>query len=356
MTLKTIGQHILLALVLVGCSNFPALQGDRENNRRQPINEDYLKQLISENKFHKALQGIKQLGENDPLYSQRSDLRKTINRKASQYEGREVGAITTLMNNTEWQKAIMRLNVAKNNLPESDAITAIESELLRKHAQFIKRLRLQLAVEVAQHSPSELQLLQSLVNAYDLDSKVPLAAMGAQLASSRTTLMTAASDEIDQQNWHTANHYLQLALLISDDAQLQDSLALTQTKIKSALKIQESDTRSDLEKLRTSTVNSLREAINRGELLQAQAIWPQLSPWEDEPEVARLQKMLGRDIDKKVTQLSEQGQRMYTAGQLDSAIELWQQALELDPGNSGTREKLNRAVIFKANYDKLKLP
>ena len=77
MTLRTIGQHILLALVLVGCSNFPALLGDREDNLQQPINEDYLKQLISENKFHKALQGIKQLSENDPLYSQRSDLRKT---------------------------------------------------------------------------------------------------------------------------------------------------------------------------------------------------------------------------------------------------------------------------------------
>jgi len=47
---------------------------------------------------------------------------------------------------------------------------------------------------------------------------------------------------------------------------------------------------------------------------------------------------------------------MYTAGQLNGAIELWQQALALDPGNSAIREKLNRAEIFKANYDKLKIP
>jgi hypothetical protein len=344
---QRVGQHALLALMLVGCSNFPALLQD---------SEDYLQQLISENKYHKALQKIEQLSENDPLYPQRSALRKTINRQAGQYEGREIEAITTLINNTEWQKAVVRANQARGNLPESEAITAIQFELLRARDQYIKQQQLQLAIEVAQHLPLELQLLQSLVKASDRGSKAPLAAVQSQLAASHATLMAAARQEIDRQNWRTANHYLQLALLIKDDTKLQDSLALTQTRIKSELKLQESGNRSQREKLRISTVESLHDAIERGQLLQAQAILPQLNPWKDEPEVARLQNMLMRDVNVRVTQLSEQGQRMYTDGQLNSAIELWQQALALDPGNSSISDKLDRAELFKANYDKLRRP
>jgi hypothetical protein len=347
MKLQWVGQHILLALMLVGCSNFPALLKDSEDN---------LQQLLSENKYPKALQKIEQLSENDPLYPQRSALIKTINRQASQYEDREIEAITTLINNTEWQKAIARSNQARENLPESEAITAIQSEVLRTRAQYIKQQQLQLAIEAAQHLPLKLQLLQSLVKASDQNSKEPLAAVQSQLAASHATLMAAASQEIDQQDWHTANHYLQLALLIKDDTKLQDSLALTQTKIKSELKLLESGNRSQQEKRRISTVQSLHDAIDRGQLLQAQVILPQLDPWKDEPEVARLQIMLKNAVNVKVTQLSEQGQRMYTDGQLNSAIELWQQALALDPGNSSISDKLHRAELFKANYDKLRRP
>jgi hypothetical protein len=344
---QRVGQHALLALMLVGCSNFPALLQD---------SEDYLQQLISENKYHKALQKIEQLSENDPLYPQRSALRKTINRQASQYEDRETEAITTLINNTEWQKAIARANQARKNLPESEAITAIQSELLRTRDQYIKQQQLQLAIAVAQHLPLELQLLQSLVKASDHDSKAPLAAVQSQLVASHATLMAAAREEIDRQNWRTADHYLQLALLIKDDTKLQDSLALTQKRINSELKLQETGNRSQREKLRISTVESLHDAIERGQLLEAQAILPQLIPWKDEPEEARLQNMLMSAVNVKVTQLSEQGQRMYTDGQLNSAIELWQQALALDPGNSSISDKLHRAKLFKANYDKLRRP
>lgn len=76
--------------------------------------------------------------------------------------------------------------------------------------------------------------------------------------------MAAASQEIDRQNWRTANHYLQLALLIKDDTKLQDSLALTQKRIKSELKLQQSGNRSQREKLRISTEVSLQDAIERG--------------------------------------------------------------------------------------------
>ena len=203
--------------------------------------------------------------------------------------------------------------------------------MLHTRAQYIKQQQLQLAIAVAQHLPLELQLLQSLVKASDHDSKAPLAAVQSQLVASHATLMAAASQEIDRQNWRTANHYLQLALLIKDDTKLQDSLALTQKRIKSELKLQQSGNRSQREKLRISTVESLHDAIERGQLLEAQAILPQLIPWKDEPEEARLQNMLMSAVNVKVTQLSAQGQRMYTDGQLNSAIELWQQALHWTP-------------------------
>lgn len=326
--LRALRTGLLLALLLTlqACSQLSFVLQDKPAR---------VKTLVEKQQFYGALDLIDATPSSDPDFAALSEQRKDVLRAIDDYEKTALANTDNLIAKSHWKQALAQLDEALSRLPASKPLTTRHKEVQKEIEYRNFKTHLQLAMQQARFLPEEIALLRDLQQYSDDDAiDSVLAYRMRDSETAREILLTQAKRNIRKQSWSSARQYAELAHSLKADGESRKLLA-------------EIDKHMINERL-----DLLRDAINRNDLLAAQKIASSLD--RGNARAAKLIDQLNQKVTETITNLSRIAQTAYTKGELDQAIQHWQQALRLAPESEDIKNQLQRAKTFKQNYQRFK--
>jgi len=347
---------VLLLPLFTGCKAVNSLQLALD----QP--ED-IQQLLEHNEFARA----RQLTGKYPSIDT-PELQARISTQEAAYEDSTLTEARTLESENDLHGAVQLLSGVLQKVPNSSMLreyrNRLEKERLEKirsndrhqliaRAEYILNQEMYYQQQYKLEEPNLIQRWEQTRN--DRDSETVA-----------RQLRTHGEDAFEEDDLKTALECLQLSKQLDDTPETRDLLdkliatrdsqqkvmqkqaSLKEVKKQNRLKQhQESETKKLLEATQQAlSVNDL--AVARGNFIQ---IPP---PDSKSSEVRAIQEDLDLAVGKRVTQLTARGDSRYRANDVDTAIRLWSEALELDPENQNLKERLDRAARVLARLEQLR--
>jgi tetratricopeptide (TPR) repeat protein len=262
-----------------------------------------------------------------------------------------------------WSQALDLLEAARREYPD-DAAVAAEEQRVREHWSRLKaRLEDQLLLIHAGGMNDEISVLEPLVTAepYQLSRAWSLDYKKQALARARDDLLECAEREIDY-HLSLAAKCLDLSETVETDPR---SLALRQEIERREAEQEAIEAAREAERAaREAATSAKRQArsvrkknvqlnrqVEHAEQLVAEGRYAEASVEIDkvlakEPDNTRalgLRSGLDQIIDRQRRVLGELAGRLYTDGELDAAIQVWEALLSISPDHAETLERLDRA-------------
>lgn len=322
------------------------------SNPNQAV-EDFL----AKQEYSRAMEVIASVEPQNPEYETLQKKRKVILAQIREFENDSIKLQNRYKIKQQWPQAIAIADNDIKKLPASRKLIDYRQQLLKDRNEYIASKQLQLAIGQAGSLPEAIKLLEDIDRAIP-DKKPQIQALliaRSQNGTAHSILLSAAKKEFDNKNWRKAKQYLALANQLQANTEANELLArITQKIDREEVKASRS-LKLEHQKIRHEKLEKLELALNDKNYLQARDISQQLEIWKKKDKtVARALDSYQESIDQESGKLTSKGQKLYTKGYIDQAIENWKMALLLDPDNSDIRERLQRAEKFKANIDKYK--
>jgi hypothetical protein len=316
-----------------------------------------VEQFLSQQQYSRAMEVIASVDQQHPDYEALQKKRKLILAEIKAFESDSIKLQNRYKSKQQWPQAIAIADSDIKKLPASQALIDYRQKLIIERRQYIENKQVQLAIGQANSLPGAIKLLE------DIDSAIPdiktqaqaLLITRSQSNNAHSTLLSAAKKESDNKNWRTAKRYLVLANQLQADNEANELLASISQRIDREELKNSKSRQVKRQKTRNQKLEKLELALNDKNYLQARDISEQLQTWKKQDKtVAIALNNYQKTINKESNKLTAKGQKLYTKGYIDLAIESWKMALLLDPHNSDIQERLQRAKKFKANIDKYK--
>lgn len=289
--------------------------------------------LLAQQDFYPALDLIDRAPTDHPQYQQLTTMRSQVLDEIAAFEKATLQQTQQLINQGNWAQSLQTLDQGLQKIPASKALLAKRQRVEKHIENKLTDLKLSLAKARASTIADELAIIQTIVRYTGEEQTLQTRQHAA--TSDRKILVNAARRHIQQQQWTQAKNLAQKAQAIKDDSQIRELL-------------------SQIEQHITNTeVSRLQQAIDNNELLTAKQLAAELAN-EQQPEVQQLINTLNQKVDLLVLDLTRSGQQAYTNGNIDKAIDYWQQAVELHPQDTELVKRLERARSFQENYRRLK--
>lgn len=329
---------LLLLLSLNGCAYLASVSGDLDAQ---------LDRWTAQQEYGKALAVLAHVKPTRADYAVLMRKRDTILAKAEQYERETVSQATDLARRGQWQQALERYDQALSRLPDGKILQAGHAQLLRQQAARLDELELDLLIA---RGEGLLHLLPAYTNRANVDPRSWRAQRelrSAQEEAGRIAheLTQRGRMALEQRDMNQARRSLPLALRLHSTPETkqanQDLLRrlgppATQTTKPAAKPSREDETRELLQRYRQAYAGKdWGEAQRLLALLELQPTPPD--------DIVQLRSELNAEVAEAVNRHIEQGITLYSDGKYERALAVWQQALQLEPGNERVRAHIERA-------------
>jgi len=325
----------------------------------QSIDEGWFDAQLSNNQYAMASTALKrwkaQQGA-DPQLEQLTQMEKSYTEAAAQFRRQTVQEASELQQQERWADADQRLLTAMQQLPDDEAFVVHYRrfdevrEARRQQAQY------DFDVAYAQNLP---QMLQSARAIFDLKPQDDSAA-------TRLNQLQNDAESISARLAHHAQSAQAAGDLIAAERDYRFAAALSndETLATKGEDIARQLAKTTAQKQRViqqhAQVNlqtQLRELdalLEKNQLEPAQAMLAKLHQrYGESNELASRQTKFDALRQQAVASAIEQGRHFYSAGELAKAIEVWEWAYLLDPGNVELRDRIDRARRFRAKVESL---
>ena len=342
-------------LIIIFCAFLlPACAGINShwNNPNEAV-----EQFLAEQQYSRAMEVIASVDHEHPDYEALQKQRKLILAEIRDFEINSIKLQNRYKSKQQWPQAIAIADSDIKKLPASQKLIGYRQQLIKDRNQYMETKQLQLAIGQANSLPGAIKILEDIDRAIP-DKEIQVEALlitRSQSNNAHSILISAAKKESGNKNWRTAKQYLVLANQLGADNEANELLANISQRIdREELKISKSHQLKN-QKIKNQKLEKLELALNEKNYLQARDISKQLQVWKNQDKtVAMALDNYQQTVDQESGKLTSKGQKLYTKGHIDLAIEKWKLALLLDPDNSDIQERLQRAEKFKANIDKYK--
>jgi tetratricopeptide (TPR) repeat protein len=347
---------LLLLSLLAGCSHIGTIRLGED--RPEDLNS-----LMETRQYERAEQLL-----NDFPYLDTPGQREHLHGRIAEYEQAAIVEAQALESGGNLYNALEVIDTALVDLPHSSVLNDYRRTLANKREIRLRDYQREKLISRAEYIVQQQQLYAEQSN---------LEAPGFGRRWTNTLHQQEASGLVDelQECGHTslleddlvtADRCLQLARSIDESPDVQvalSSLADKQDSQRDNIEKKEQVKRVNKEKKQAikrrnrtqELLASTGKALETNDLLAARGSFSKIPAGERRtPAVADMQARLDQAIDPVVTELLDKGDRLYRADKVDRAISSWGVALELDPDNSGIRERLERANKVLARLEELK--
>ena len=319
---------VCLQICLQACSHLPF------SFFNKPLQ---VEQLLEQKAFYQALDIIDNTASSDPDYNELNAMRATVLSAIDAYEQKTLAATNELTHKGQWAQALTQLDEALTHVPASKPLHTRRKQVETTIKQKLADIELSLAQVRAKTLPAEIVLLQQRQSYSPADTiAANLENRESEAIAARAILVAESQRMIDKKQWDSAREYARLADQLKSG---KDTSALL-------LRIEKS--------IYSSYKERLEKALEDKDLPLAMRLATDMKINKRDDELLALIQALEQQVAATVRQLTRDGQSAYTNGLLDKAIEMWDQALALDPHNTELKKRLLRARSFQSNYQRFK--
>ncbi|WP_339673077.1 hypothetical protein [Dasania marina] len=312
--------------------------------------------LINNHEFEQALQLIDHSASNSPYYAQLQQQRDQVSSQQHNYIKQILRSSEQLQQQHLWPQALTLLNDALDKNPHSSALTAALTKTQDRQQHFIAQQKVRLAKVEAPALQQAQSILEQLLQAEPQQTDY-IAIQQQNLLRSQQylpILMTAVEAAIQQQQWHDAQNLLTAAQQLPLQTDLSALKHAVNKKLQLAAHQQQQQALQQQQLITTQLTQSLDKLIQLQQWPEIQAIISTLAQQDSlsDQELDRLSKAK-LALSQHLEQIIELGQQHYIKGELQQSIRYWLEALQLAPDNDNIKQRLERAMRFKQNIDKL---
>ena len=346
--------RILVLSVCLGMTACASL-----NIPKQP-SEDYIAGLLEAHQFDSALKTIDKWQHDYPSDLELPQQRLKITEAISRFESDTLKTANQLDSSGQWQETQKAYENALAYLPSSQPIQNAYSEFSVRRLKHINGLKEDIDVAQAKHWLN----ISADINALNEVAPNDQEAQNWQKRSKQDRDQLARR-LVDYGLAHEENKHFGTAALRYDLAyqlapgeltkpyyeRAAETFAQRKANQQQRAKSDQKRQQSKLSALTEEFDNYLADADFR---LAKQTLGVMQVIDAKAPDVlerkARLEQQRNIALDKAIVE----GKQFYTKGEFDSAISVWQRALQLDPDNKELKENIQRAEKFRDNLERLK--
>ena len=347
---------LLLLSLLAGCSHIDTFRlGDDRS--------DDLYTLLENQQYERAEQLL-----NVYPYLDTPEQREMLHARIAEYEQTTLVEAQALESGNNLYRAIEVLDSALANLSHSTSLNDYRRILENRRDARLRDNQRKKLVSRAEYIVQRQKIYEERLNLESpgLGKRLTHTFYQQVAASLADELLQCGRDSMQEDNLVTADKCLQLARAIDDTPAVQSALAsLAEKRVsyRDSQEIEEHIKRVKKEKkLAITRRNKTQELLAMtGQALEANDLLAARNSFSKIPARARkaqavvdMQARLDQAIDPVVKELLNRGDRQYRADKVDRAISSWSIALELDPDNTGIKERLERANKVLARLEELK--
>jgi hypothetical protein len=322
-----------------------------------------IEQLLEQNEYARIRQLTGRYPEIDT-----PDLQELVKAREAAY----VEAVVADARRQEFENdllgAVQNLSVALQRVPHSDELRNLRQTLERERVQQLKLNERERLITRANYMLDQQALYQQQVNLaqpsivqrweYSRNEKEAIVLSGQLLEHGEYALL--------QNDLSSAETCLQLSLRLNHSTAAQETLSklqslrashqqveLVKASIKQAKKkkIKQRSQQQQTEVL----LEEAQQALEQNNLQVARTAVAQIpAASSTNSEVMATRETLREAINREVAGLVAKGDSLYRADNVHEALQNWQEALALDPGNRTLQERIDRANKVLARLEELK--
>ncbi|WP_019023282.1 MULTISPECIES: hypothetical protein [unclassified Thioalkalivibrio] len=321
--------------------------------------EDQIEAAVEEGEYQRALELIE---EHDPEpaaeWASRREQIEIMAQEAAEQAMKDARAVSA---EGAVAEALGILEDAESRLPESEERARFIDQLERQRQVGLRTLQQRHDVLEARNLVQQLRLLEIMRPLVPDTDQLPA---DPDALSERAPALAEALEQYADDS--EGRERLDLLRLAQDLSPVSERAARIR-ELQEEMRTREEDKDREEQAERLSAINAqLRQALQAGELQRA-AQWCRsgdirLDEDASGPDQAAQRARISlceewrEQRDQRAEHLLEEGRRQYTAGQIQEAVNTWEEGLALAPSHSGLATARERALRVLERLDTLRIP
>lgn len=323
---------IFILLMFSGCAFIHSL----DENLPQQV-EDWMQNK----EYAKVIDTLAYIRPGHAHYKTLSPLRESAVQKAFEYETYILTRGKQFHDKQLWQQAYITYEQGLQKLPDSAAIQQALNEFILQRDSYIKQLSYQILFNKSQailaNSPIHIKINKAAPDNYRY--RIQTRHHESEKNEVTVELMDCAEDTLQANQLVTSQKCLDLAMNLYGTplpARYQGLQTRLTKKRKSLSQLLSETAQTNLTATKEALKNNrLKDAVDYFQKIPAEEL--------QKPAVIKLRAKLDKEIKLAVKQGAATGRKLYSAGKINEALEIWQALLILDPGNPALQKHIERA-------------
>lgn len=336
---------LVTLLLFSGCAFIHSL----DENLPQQVDD-----WMQNKEYGKVIDTLAYISADHPHYKRLAPLREIAVQKALEYETDILTRGKQLLDQQHWQETYITYEQGLQKLPDSAAIQQAMNEFLQQRDTYIRQLSYQLLFNKAQAVLSNTPI-QNMISRAAPDNyryRTQARQQEAERIALAVELLDCGEHSLQANQLVTGQKCLDLAAKLSGSPlpkrhqQLQKLLSRKRKSLSQLL--------SDSAQINLSAAEA---ALKQIRLKEAKDYLEKVPAEEQQkPAVIKFRERLQTEIKLAVKQGAAAGRKLYSAGKIKAALEVWQALLILDPENTALQKHIERAQRVLKKLESLGSP
>ena len=349
--MKNILALLLLSqlLFVTGCSTFAKQEGLPSMAQ--------IDAWVDNDKYGLALTSLEYISPTEKSFSTYVEKRKTVMILAAAYEKAVLRETRKDIKKSQWSKAILILNTARNNYPNSRPILDRYNMVIKQQQKRIHKFDAKALLARAKLLYNKLPISQKNVDnsPINLAAQWDLQSLKNELADMHNRLMAMTEQLLDDNEIKLAEKCIKQAQALAHDKKEIASIKSLQVKIRHKKKILKKAAAKKSAKRKLSEnkkhsrkigrlIKKVNHSLNNNELVNAEKLLMTLAHLApDSSEFLQLRLKHRNKVDNLVYKMIEKGNSLYRQEKIAEAKHVWETALKLDTQNKTLQVQIRRA-------------
>lgn len=301
-------------------------------------------------------QQLQEIGPGDPQYreEQLADLNAAKNR-IWQFERHVIAAAVRYEQKQQWREADQIFAKALKYVPNSVILQAARKQLDERRDERGQALRAELSINEGEQLLKDARSYEQIaqLSPSSFFTRLEINAYRHKRRKASEQLLAQGKLAMERRDFALAKRCLAIAERLDSTAEVRDALAMADTRL---LKNRRTYSRqalrgSDL----PEQIEQYQRTLAKGDLMLAQQQLMQMQQkFPDDAGLQSLAAELHILIEAKVAVTAQHAKVLYSEGDVQQALALWQEILPLDPDNSDLQLNISRAQRVLQNLRALR--
>jgi hypothetical protein len=312
-----------------------------------------IQEWVKEHEYTKALDVLSHIKKGHSQYTLLQKRKQEVEQAAARFEKVKLREIDAHIAAQDWQAAENSLNYSMAKLPDSKKLQAEYNKFIKQRGQYLKGLYYQLYINKAEWLVKNKDVQQELARTLPDDNATQKAIQKhkQEIEKVYQQLLICGIEGMNIDDLEMAEQ----CYLLADELKPSQDIQNTIIDIQAKLAKRQKNKPLLLSERGKKLLEKAKATLKQGDLKVTLKAYRRI-PTKDKKHalVTAFKQELDSRIKENVTQSIELGRKLYSQGQIEQALAVWNDVRELAPDNDYLISYIDRARRVLENLEKLK--